>query len=287
MGGVPVAGQGRVYWAFHRFLTYPSRRTRRTIWKIKKRIYRPALGVPAAVHDAHKYRLVKLGTAYGGWTFVDSDDLNAATVISCGLGTDASFDVEFAARYQGRVIVVDPTPNAILHFAHIMARVGKPATTAYCQKGNQVAEAYDLSAVGAANLELVPQALWSESKTMRFYAPPGDGVSYSLGNFLNGYRTDTPYIEVDAVPLDALMRRLGLAGIPLLKLDIEGAEIEVVQDLMAKQIYPRQILIEYDELSRPSAHTKQRIESAHRALRANGYTLIHDDGKMNFLYMRE
>jgi hypothetical protein len=57
--------------------------------------------------------------------------------------------------------------------------------------------------------------------------------------------------------------------------------------MMKKRIRPRQILVEYDELSRPSAYSRDRIEAAHNTLLSNGYKLIHDDGHMNFSYMRD
>lgn len=271
--------------ALQRVLTYPARRIRRTIWKIKKRIYRPKLGTAASTQGG--YRLRTLGTEYGGWTFVDQEELQGATIISCGLGTDGTFDVEFASRYQAKVLIVDPTPKAIEHFEGIVSRLGLPATVPGSQKGNMPLEAYDLTALSTDNLRLERKALWSEKKRLRFYVPPGDGVSHSIGNYLNYWRHDTPFIEVEATTLGDLMQAYGIANIPLLKLDIEGAEIEVIQDMMQQHIRPHQILVEYDELSRPSTYSRNRIEATHQALLRNGYKLIHDDGHMNFSYMRE
>jgi FkbM family methyltransferase len=271
--------------ALQRALTYPARRIRRTIWKIKKRIYRPRLEVAASMQDS--YPLRTLGTEYGGWTFVDRKELHGATIISCGLGTDGTFDVEFASHYHARVLIVDPTPKAIEHFEGIVHRLGQPATVPYSQKGNVPLEAYDLSALSTGDLTLESKAIWSEKKRLRFYVPPKDGVSHSIGNYLNYWRNDTPFIEVEATTLDDLMRSHGIADTPLLKLDIEGAEIEVIEDMMKKRIRPRQILVEYDELSRPSAYSRDRIEAAHNTLLSNGYKLIHDDGHMNFSYMRD
>jgi hypothetical protein len=37
------------------------------------------------------------------------------------------------------------------------------------------------------------------------------------------------------------------------KLDIEGAEIEVIKDMMEKNIFPSQLLIEYDGTKFPLA----------------------------------
>lgn len=73
-------------------------------------------------------------------------------------------------------------------------------------------------------------------------------------------------------------------GMPaLMKLDIEGAEVAVLCDMIAKAITPPQILVEYDELMAPSQRSKERIEQAHSALTSVGYKLIRIEG-CNCLY---
>jgi hypothetical protein len=103
-------------------------------------------------------------------------------------------------------------------------------------------------------------------------------------NFQNNYATDTPYIEVQSITIDQLMSEFKIDTIDLIKLDIEGAEIEVIIDLLQKGIYPKQILVEYDELSKPSRKSKKRIELAHNALVNSEYILLCKDG-INFTYL--
>jgi FkbM family methyltransferase len=233
----------------------------------------------------HHLRLIKLGSEYGGWTFADVQDLQGSTIISCGLGEDASFDVEFAARYRARVVIADPTPQAIRHFEALQDGVGAGATAPYLPGGSQPISAYDLSKITTVSLQLYPRALWNETKSIDFFLPKNHKhVSHSILNFQNRYRTDTESITVQAVTLDVLMRDLNLTTVPLLKLDIEGAEIEIILDMLAKQIFPDQLLVEYDELSVPSKRSKDRIRSAHEALLHNGYRLINFDYPSNFLY---
>src|SRR5690242_14406642 len=118
--------------------------------RLKRRIHAPDVAVEPAPG------LMRLGSGYGGWTFRPSPDLDGATIVSCGLGEDASFDVEFAARFGARVIIVDPTPRAIAHFDAIAARFGQPATSPYVAGGCQPATAYDLAALDAGSLVLEP-----------------------------------------------------------------------------------------------------------------------------------
>jgi len=259
----------------------------RALYRDARNFYGRAVGiVPDLKVTRHNFKLITLGSDYGGWTFVDRDSLRNATIVSCGLGEDASFDVEFAAYYNARVIMLDPTPRAIAHFDQIHKRVGQPAGTPYSEGGAQPPDAYDLSKLNAQSLTLVPKALWNEAKPLRFYAPKNPSyVSHSIVNYQHDHKTDTAYIEVQAITFDQLLARFGLASVSLLKIDIEGAETEVLQDLMTKSIYPEQILVEYDELTTPSRRSKNRIESAHKALLAYGYRLIHRTQPNNFLYV--
>ena len=58
-----------------------------------------------------KKNLVRLGSVYGGWTFENKKNLYGSTILSCGLGEDASFDIEFANMYNAKIIIVDPIPK--------------------------------------------------------------------------------------------------------------------------------------------------------------------------------
>ena len=220
--------------------------------------------------------LLHLGSRYGGWTCVASETLQNATVVSCGLGEDASFDVAFAAHYGARVILVDPTPRAVQHFHGLVARLGEPPRQPYAKGGKQPLDAYDLEQIKPGQLQLCAKALWSQSGRLKFFAPPNPAhVSHSISNYQNNYATDTAHIMVDALTIDQLLAAFAIGALPLLKLDIEGAEIEVLADMLAKGIHPQQVLVEYDELSVPSQRSKLRIEETHAQLLSTGYRLVY------------
>ena len=237
------------------------------------------------------YDFAHLGTSYGGWTFVNHPSLQGSVIISAGVGEDVSFDVAFARKFDARVILVDPTPRAIAHYESLAKRFGQPSSCPYDQRGgNQPVEAYDLSGIGPSQLSLVPMALWNESTSLRFFLPPdSDSVSCSIVNYQSDYRQDTDHIEVDAVPLDQLLERhqIDSSELPLLKLDIEGAEIEVLEDLLAKGITPLQILVEFDELGAPSRRARQRVDSVDSSLVEHGYKCVYTDGQTDFLFVLE
>ena len=80
-----------------------------------------------------------------------------------GAGEDISFDIAVAQKYQCRILILDPTPRAIAHFA--------------TAKSQHSGKAY------FDRITYLPKGLWSESTTLRFYAPKNEkNVSHSAIN---------------------------------------------------------------------------------------------------------
>lgn len=234
------------------------------------------------------YPLNRLGTEYGGWTFVDDSRLYGSTIISAGLGEDASFDVEIAKRYGATIVVVDPTPRAITHFEEICANFGNDKSTNYVPGGKQPVSAYDLRQLDSAHFKLIPKALWNTASVLKFFSPDNPRhVSHSVVNFHHDYAQDTRHIEVDSITLDELLSQLPIDAdeLQLIKLDIEGAEIEVISDFLQKGIRPRQILVEFDELNAKSPIGLERVDFIHEMLTSCAYKCIWTDGKADFLYV--
>ena len=252
----------------------------RVMRRLARRRFAPAIEVQTSTD------LIRLGSANGGWTFEASPDLLHCTIVSCGLGEDASFDIEFASRFFARVVIVDPTPRALRHFEEIQERVGQSALQSYASGGKQPATAYELSKITRDTLLLEPSALWIENATLKFFAPANpDHVSHSIVNFQNNYSRETAHIEVAAISPEELLEKYQLKTVPLMKLDIEGAEMEVIRHMLEQSILPRQLLAEFDEMNYPSDRSKKNAERADRLLRQQGYSCRHFDGLANFLYV--
>lgn len=223
--------------------------------------------------------LIRLGTNYGGWNFIHSKGLYGATIISAGLGEDGSFDIEFATKYMAKIIIIDPTPRAINYYNKINKSLGNKNSQQYLQNGSEPVGAYDLSRVDENQLELVPKAIWNTNGKLKFFLPQNhDDISHSIVNFQNNYSSTTEYIYVETITFKSLVEQYKLSDIKLVKMDIEGAEVEVVIDMLDSGIFPEQILIEYDELAKPSANSRKRTSTVHNKLIDNGYILVNREG---------
>ena len=209
-----------------------------------------------------------LGTDYGGWHFVERN-LYGSTIISAGLGEDGSFDLEFARKYDANVIILDPTPRSIDYFNHVVS--------------------LDRNKDIVTKLHLVKTALWNSVGEVKFFSPPNNAhVSHSIINFQNDYADNTDHINVSATTIDCIIsdHNLDLTNLPMLKLDIEGAEIEVLEDMLKKRIFPKQILVEFDELNIGSKSGAVRVNMVHEMLTQNGYQIVYINGS-DFSYLRK
>ena len=72
--------------------------------------------------------------------------------------------------------------------------------------------------------------------------------------------------------------------IEILKLDIEGAEHEVIESMLGKSLRPRQVLVEYDELATGGLNGINRFRRTHKKLKSFGYNLFHREG-FNYSYL--
>lgn len=154
---------------------------------------------------------------YGNWT-IAAGTLNADSIVySVGVGEDVSFDLELIDTYNLTVHVFDPTPRSIEWF-----------------KKQQFPEQLVFHPVGIANFD----------GTAVFYPPKDPShVSYSLAQHESQHHSASESLPVKR--LKTIMEELGHNHIDLLKLDIEGAEYDVIQDLIDQQLSVRQILIEF------------------------------------------
>ncbi len=217
-------------------------------------------------------RLVRIGTEYGGrWCCLELLGPGRAAVC-CGAGEDVSFDVALNARWGMRVICVDPTPRAIAHVSSLLdaERHGRPMPI---EAGPL---SYDLAGFRASDFVFIPHAVWSMDGTLELFAPRDPAhVSYSAVNLQQTSET----IRVPAKTIATILRESGVSRVSLLKLDIEGAEYEVLRSMLAAGILPDQVLVEFDQINQPLTLLFWiALLRTFRELRGMGYRMVHREG---------
>jgi FkbM family methyltransferase len=227
-----------------------------------------------------------LGSPHGAKRFLDLPSLYGGWVISAGAGEDLSFDFELISKFDCKVLIIDPTPRAILHFKNAIKHVGKTAKSVYSESGSQPTDAYDLKNVDNSRVFFIEKALWSKEKKMRFFPPIDPShVSYSLSNLQNVKLKDG-ILEVESTTVKNLCNDFGISNLALLKLDIEGAAGNVCKNLFSDGIFPKQIVIEFDELFFLSLRNLIRIKILQFRLFKNKYKLVTKTSDAEVSYLR-
>lgn len=195
-----------------------------------------------------------LGTDYGGYMVPRREIKEGLTCYSFGAGEDISFESELAAAFPVEVHIFDPTPRAITYVSDFIEKTSAAGTGA------------------GRRLHFYPWGVWSSDQQMQFYAPKDPAhVSHSLVNMQH----TTDYFVADCRRPKSIMNTLGHKSIDLLKLNIEGAEYEVMRALFEDQILPSIICINFDELhTKIDTGARERLRGLVRQFADQGYVPV-------------
>lgn len=213
----------------------------RHAFRLVKRWIRARAGFDVFVRPQCSVSLVSLGQGPGSWA-VWPDGLGRESVLySCGVGRDISFERAMIERYGLTVHAFDPTPLALTW-----------------AKSQQLPANFHLHELGIAPYDGVarfqpPTKLKFESFSMVRSSGLGQAIDAPVRRFRS------------------LAGMLGHTRVDVLKMDIEGAEYEVLNDLLASKIPIGQILVEFHHRWKEvgAARTRQAIA----ALQAAGYVV--------------
>jgi FkbM family methyltransferase len=196
-----------------------------------------------AVKPVPRDDLVRIGSEYGGWA-VPLDLIDSSSICySGGVGTDISFDLGLIERRGCAVHAFDPTPSSI--------------------------DYVKTAAADAERFRFHPWGLWSEDADIRFYEPDYSDTNFSAVN-LHG--TDRFFLA-RCRSLPSIMSELGHERVDLLKLDIEGAEYEVLESVVSGAVEPTVMCVEFHKEDGIG-----RMVGAARRLRGRGYVAVCVDG---------
>lgn len=186
----------------------------------------------------------RLGTTYGGWVLPKEVLLNENSIVySGGVGEDISFDIKLSAKYNCHIFLIDPTQKAWVHYNEALAYFSDKSKKF---TGNIQTDYYAQIEQERPNFHKFRYhkvGLWNEKTDLKFFRQTNDNyVSQSLIENMFGDR-------FDMVPVDTLRNIMTLNGhthIDLLKVDIEGAEINVINKMLDDGIHPKYLLVEFD-----------------------------------------
>ena len=215
---------------------------RRVHQGIKRRI-RLLRGIDPNHHVQVKLPKERHGTLYGGWQVCPEYITEESVVYAFGVGEDISFDLSLIERYGIRVYAFDPTPKAIAFV-----------------ESQQLPEQFTLITYGIADYD----------GTARFFPP--DNPAHVSHTLLEKKEVEGIPIEVEVRCLRTLMEMHGHDHIDVLKMDVEGAEYAVVEDLVQSHVPVTQLLIEYHHRLRSVG--KEKTEESVQLLNKNGYEIF-------------
>ena len=176
--------------------------------------------------------LARLGTEYGGYVLNESMIPGNAVIYSLGIGEDISFDLSAIERFGASVEAFDPTPKV----KKWIASQSLPSQFHFHDTG--IAD-FD----GEATFHLPPKKDW---------------VSHSM---IPSRQYSRESVQLPVIRLSTAMKLLGHTQIDVLKMDIEGAEYGVIQDIVRQRIPVQQLLVEFHHRlsSFRTADTKRAI----------------------------
>lgn len=204
-----------------------------------------------------------MGTDYGGYTVPEGLLHQEAIYYSVGAGEDISLDVEIANRYNPFIYIFDPTERAEKHFQKVKNDAAKGVQTPLYKNYT-----YPTTPQSFQKIVFEKIGLWIRTDVLKFFVPAKEEhVSHSLVNLQNTEK----YLEVPVSGLDELMKRFGHREIDMLKIDIEGSEFEVIEDIINKNIPIKYICLEYHRMGEKPI---ERIQKSIDSLTSNGYICI-------------
>ena len=164
----------------------------------------------------------KTSSLYGGdhgWV-VDESLLNKESVIySVGVGSNIDFDLELINSFGATVHAFDPTPRSIEWV-----------------KSQQLPKHFIFH----------PFGLSAENGHMDFF-PPSKASSTHFSP-IDRYGDTNNVVRAPVKDIDTIASELNHKEVDLLKMDIEGAEYEVIEALPKNRVAINQILIEFHHM---------------------------------------
>lgn len=191
-----------------------------------------------------KINKVWAGNNYGGF-YLHADVLSSKSIImSFGIGEDVSFDEYIIKNFNAPVYGFDPTPKSI----------------------NWVKENFR-----NPNFIFSDYGISSKNEVVQFYLPKNDEYVSGSTTIHEG-TSENKAINVNLKSLSSIIKDLNIKNIDVLKMDIEGSEYDVLENILDSKIYPKQLLIEFHDRFYPQE--KNKSHNILKKLYKKGYRIF-------------
>jgi len=211
---------------------------------LEKYIYQKITGKVSHLKKGVNCKKKWYGSSYGGF-YVHPEILNENSIIySVGIGQDISFGLQLIKEHNCHVWGFDPTPESIIWMDE--------------QKLPD-------------NYHFLPYGLFTKTGPVKFYMPIED-THISCSATLNDNVSDKTYIDVPMKSFEDILLDTKHTHIDVLKIDIEGAEYEVMDSIIKSDASINQILIEFHD--RYIKNGKEKTIEVINALKNKGYEIF-------------
>lgn len=226
------------------------------------------------------YKLSHFGTKYGGWTIPSKILSDTSVCYLVGAGEDISFDIEITKKYKPNVFIFDPTPRAITHFEllkHTIENNGKMPIN------NSLDDFYSLDKESLKKIKYLPIGIWKKNGMQRFYAPRKKAyVSHSITH----QGTREKYFDAECRTISSLMKQFDHKQLDLLKIDVEGAEWDIIDSILKDKVAIKILCVEFDETDTESFSGKIKLNKYIKQLKNAGFEVQHVDGP-NYTFFKQ
>jgi FkbM family methyltransferase len=214
-------------------------------------------------------------------------------VYGVGAGEDISWDIGMVEEYGATVVIIDPTEKAQRHVESVLA-----TKQYYPTKKNQEQE--EVHQQHNQQVTFLPQGLSHVTGEIVFALPANpDHVSMRavslMADTTSSTNNTTRTVKAPVRTLRAFMTQLGHEYLDVLKMDIEGAEYDVLEGLMRENFMPfTQLLVEYHDrfLNKKNNNNEEESRLRHdkllRGLKEAGFVeLWSQNGGQERGYIKE
>jgi FkbM family methyltransferase len=223
-----------------------------------KRILRKAYSLTRDLSTSLKMKILRI--QYYPPNYVYFDNFNQSSVIiDAGCGHEAELSKHLIQKHKLKAFGVDPTKK---HAPYLKI----------------------LEDITKGKFRHLPLAVTPKSGFITFHESQQNESGSILADHTNILNDDITTYTVESVNLRELLRRIGANPVDFIKLDLEGAEYDLLNDISEEDVNPfKQIFIEFHHHC--TAHTIKETMLAVKNICSKGFKAFTRD-RHNYLFYK-